>query len=143
MARERERVDLGPLMLTDLSDDGAKCLLEGLSLEFEIVILSYETDMSPSRGNAHLGSMHISLLVMWTVVRAECTGLILSQSVFDLPEAGPVAGSIVCCSCWQLVSPLKRLLAGNAPVLLLGLLLARRLLVAPPDAGPAGMVVLC
>ncbi|PKI34404.1 hypothetical protein CRG98_045205 [Punica granatum] len=42
----------------------------------------------------------------------------------------------------ELVSPLKRLLAGNAPVSLLGLLLARRLLVAPPDAGPAGMVVL-
>ncbi|OWM68157.1 hypothetical protein CDL15_Pgr016357 [Punica granatum] len=79
MARERERVDLGPLMLTDLSDDGAKCLLEGLSLEFEIVILSYEADMSPSRGDAHLGSMHISSLIMWTVVRAECTGLILSQ----------------------------------------------------------------
>ncbi|OWM70134.1 hypothetical protein CDL15_Pgr025984 [Punica granatum] len=43
----------------------------------------------------------------------------------------------------ELVSPLKRLLAGNAPVSLLGLLLARRLLVTPPDAGPAGMVVLC
>ncbi|PKI63280.1 hypothetical protein CRG98_016325 [Punica granatum] len=122
MARERERVDLGPLMLTDLSNDGARCLLEGLSLEFEIAILSYEADMSPSRGNAPWGSMRI------------CT-------VFDLSEADPAAGSIVCCSCWQLVSPLKRLLAGNAPVSPLGLLLARRLLVAPSDAGPTGMVV--
>ncbi|OWM90827.1 hypothetical protein CDL15_Pgr011587 [Punica granatum] len=52
MARERERVDLGPLTLTDLSDDGARCLLEGLSLEFEIAILSYEADMSPSGGDA-------------------------------------------------------------------------------------------
>ncbi|OWM74332.1 hypothetical protein CDL15_Pgr013236 [Punica granatum] len=56
MARERERVDSGPLMLTDLSDDGARCLLEGLSLEFEIAILSYEADMSPSRGRRLLRS---------------------------------------------------------------------------------------
>ncbi|OWM66950.1 hypothetical protein CDL15_Pgr005421 [Punica granatum] len=63
--------------------------------------------------------------------------------VFDPLGADPTAGSIVCCSCWHLVSPLKRLLAGNAPVSLLGLLLARRLLVALSDAGPAGMVVLC
>ncbi|PKI37020.1 hypothetical protein CRG98_042589 [Punica granatum] len=42
-----------------------------------------------------------------------------------------------------LVSPLKRLLAWNALVSLLGLSLARRLLVAPPDAGPTGMVKGC
>ncbi|OWM80810.1 hypothetical protein CDL15_Pgr006840 [Punica granatum] len=126
MARERERVDLGPLMLTDLSDDGARCLLEGLSLEFKIAILSYEANMSPLGGDAP-----------W-VPCASAHG-----NVFDLPEADPVAGSIVCYSCWQLVSPLKRLLAGNALVSLLGLSLARRLLVAPSDAGPAGMVVLC
>ncbi|OWM67394.1 hypothetical protein CDL15_Pgr019854 [Punica granatum] len=39
----------------------------------------------------------------------------------------------VCYSCWQLVSPLKRLLAGNASVSPLKLLLARRLLVTLPD----------
>ncbi|OWM77155.1 hypothetical protein CDL15_Pgr017689 [Punica granatum] len=59
MARECERVDLGPLILTDLSDDGARCLIEGLSLEFEIAILSYEADMSPSEGDAPWGSMRI------------------------------------------------------------------------------------
>ncbi|OWM89869.1 hypothetical protein CDL15_Pgr014608 [Punica granatum] len=32
----------------------------------------------------------------------------------DLPEADLAVGSIVCYSCWQLVSLLKRLLAGNA-----------------------------
>ncbi|PKI78580.1 hypothetical protein CRG98_000957 [Punica granatum] len=53
--------------------------------------------------------------------------------VFDSLEADPAVGSIVCYSCWQLVSPLKRLLAGNAPVSPLRLLLARRLLVALPD----------
>ncbi|PKI46462.1 hypothetical protein CRG98_033160 [Punica granatum] len=43
-----------------------------------------------------------------------------------------------------LVSPLRRLLAGIAPVSLLGLSLARRLLVAPPDAGfVAWAVVVC
>ncbi|PKI41501.1 hypothetical protein CRG98_038103 [Punica granatum] len=129
MAREHERVDLDPLMLTDLSDDGARCLLEGLSLEFEITILSYEADMSPSAGDAPWVAS--SVLRPW------------DGSVFDLPEADPAARSIVCCSCWQLVSPLKRLLVGNAPVSLLGLLLAKRLLVAPPDAGPARMVKGC
>ncbi|PKI52179.1 hypothetical protein CRG98_027422 [Punica granatum] len=32
--------------------DGARCLLEDVSLEFEIAILSYEADMSPSEGDA-------------------------------------------------------------------------------------------
>ncbi|OWM88852.1 hypothetical protein CDL15_Pgr020806 [Punica granatum] len=48
----------------------------------------------------------------------------------DLPEADPAVGSIVCYSCWQLVLPLKRLLAENALVSPMGFLLARRLLVA-------------
>ncbi|OWM68568.1 hypothetical protein CDL15_Pgr023533 [Punica granatum] len=48
----------------------------------------------------------------------------------DLPEADPAVESIVCYFCWQLVSPLKRLLAGNALVSPMGFLLARRLLVA-------------
>ncbi|OWM78178.1 hypothetical protein CDL15_Pgr014997 [Punica granatum] len=48
----------------------------------------------------------------------------------DPPKADPAVGSIVCYSCWQLVSPLKRLLAGNALVSPMGFLLARRLLVA-------------
>ncbi|OWM86982.1 hypothetical protein CDL15_Pgr016019 [Punica granatum] len=51
----------------------------------------------------------------------------------DLPEADLAVGSIVCYSCWQLVSPLKRLLAVNALVSPLRLLLARRLLVTLPD----------
>ncbi|OWM84153.1 hypothetical protein CDL15_Pgr028145 [Punica granatum] len=51
-------------------------------------------------------------------------------SASDLPEADPAVGSIVCYSCWQLVSSLKRLLAGNALVSPMEFLLARRLLVA-------------
>ncbi|PKI64945.1 hypothetical protein CRG98_014659 [Punica granatum] len=108
---------------------------------------------------SHRDGHHFSL-VMWTVVYTECAWLMLPPNVlicrrrallsgqscfvgalslrrcvFDLPEASLVTG---------LVSPLKRLLAGNALVSPLGLLLARRLLVAPPGAvarSPIGVVV--
>ncbi|PKI59312.1 hypothetical protein CRG98_020304 [Punica granatum] len=113
MARERERVDLGPLTLTDLSDDGARCLLEGLSLEFEIAILSYEADMSPSGGDAPWGVDLLSIDVaaaMKLLRRCFAPGavvcltrweptLLLVDCLLLLLAAGLTAEAIACWKC--------------------------------------------
>ncbi|OWM72896.1 hypothetical protein CDL15_Pgr016528 [Punica granatum] len=60
----------------------------------------------------------------------------LGRLHIDLPKADLATGSIACCSCWKLVSPLRRLLDGYAPVSPLG-----RLLVVLPGVGLAARAV--